>query len=306
MPTPITTFGGEQRDSQTKANLYKIDSPYDLNSDIITKSINLLNNLTGYDYRSNSIINIVERLIDAQNSQLLQVGATRLLVEFGRRAVTNVLDGFIPTPNDLVPNFKQFFKGGFRKYDTQITDPSKNPNRAFTDKVLEGTIGYRSNENYLLRLQNQSNISDYTYSSNIHFYHSGKLDQEKLIQLGKLNTFTPYSSNISVETDLQSKIFQNTYNPDWLKLESSSERGLTESISFKDTRYITHSYFTLNPIPEGDLIKNYIQERKELEGRQGFGSLANSPIDEKKDIKLRKNLDLDYKNNIERELIYDK
>jgi hypothetical protein len=305
MPTPITTFGGEQRDSQTKANLYKIDSPYDLNSDIITKSINLLNNLTGYDYRNNSIINIVERLIDAQNSQLLQVGATRLLVEFGRRAVTNVLDGFIPTPDDLVPNFKQFFKGGFRKYDTQITDPSKNPNRAFTDKVLEGTVGYRSNENYLLRFQNQSNISDYAYSSNIHFYYSGKLVQEKLKQLGYLNTFSTYSSNPWVEIDTQSKVFQNTYNPDWLRLESSSQRGLTEIIPFKDTEYITHSYFTTYTKPEGDLIKDYIQERKELEGRQGFGSLANNPIDEKKDIGLRKNLDLDYKNNVERELIYD-
>ena len=302
MPTPITTFGGEQRDSQTKANLYKIDSPYDLNSDIITKSINLLNNLTGYDYRSNSIINIVERLIDAQNSQLLQVGATRLLVEFGRRAVTNVLDGFIPTPDDLVPNFKQFFKGGFRKYDTQITDPSKNPNRAFTDKVLEGTVGYRSNENYLLRFQNQEYLSDYTYSSDIHFYYSGKLVQEKLKQLGYLNTFSTYSDDQKIDYFKQSQSFRFSYKENFVPSLK------TETVSWQGDNYFTSQYFQTYIKPIGGVnidgvvipekyTKDYIQERKDLEGVQGFGSLANNPIDEKQPIRLQKAVIFENKDN---------
>jgi len=281
MPTPITSIGNKKRDSELKGNLYKIDSPYDLNSDIVTKSINLLNNITGFDYRNNTILNVVERLVDAQNSDLLQIGASRLLVEFGRRSVYNMLDGFIPSPND----FSIDFGGSFKKHDRSITDPNKNPGRTFTDRALEGTIGYRSNDNYLLNFTTQSNLMNYKYSSNIYFYYSGKLIQDKIKNLGNLNNFSTFSDKSTIDYSVQSTTFQFTYDSDWLKVKPDL---LTESTTFKDTQYFTHAYFKNYQKESGKIEKDYIQERKNIEKDQGFGSLVNKPIDETKNIGLQK------------------
>lgn len=281
MPTKLQTIADAQRKEQIDGNnLYKISSPYDLNDDAVTRSINLLNRITGFDYRQNSVINIVERLVDAQNSQLLQIGASRLLVEFGRRSVYNILDGFIPSPND----FSVDFAGGFKKHDASITDPNKNPNRTFTDRILEGTVGYRSNDNYLLNLTNQSNLGNYKYSSNIYFYYSGKLIQQKIKNLGSLNTFSIYSNNSTVDYSVQSTTFQFTYDSDWLKVKTDL---LTESTTFKDTQYFTHAYFKNYQKESGKIEKDYIQERKNIEKEQGFGSLTKKPIDETKNIGLQ-------------------
>ena len=94
-------------------------------------------------------------------------------------------------------------------------------------------------------------------------YYSGKLIQEKVRNLGYLNTFSTYSENpwIGDRTSL-SVVFQNTYDSDWLNLESASNRGLTEFYTFKDIEYYTQSYFTLFEKPSGSLTKDYIQERK--------------------------------------------
>jgi hypothetical protein len=97
----VLQIGDVKRPESLQRNLYKIQSPYDLTDDIVTKSLNLLQNITGYDYRNSSVLDIVERLVDAQNSQLVVIGGQRLLVEFGRRAATNLLEKFIPTPDDL-------------------------------------------------------------------------------------------------------------------------------------------------------------------------------------------------------------
>ena len=91
----ILKIGDVKRPESLEKNLYKIETPYDLTDDIITKSLNLLQSVTGYDYRNNPILDIIERLVDAQNSKLVLIGGQRLLVEFGRRAANNVLNKFI-------------------------------------------------------------------------------------------------------------------------------------------------------------------------------------------------------------------
>jgi len=297
MPTPrpavvttnITSLANEERPKSLEKNIYKIDSPYDLNTDIITRSINLLNQITGFDYRTNTIVDIVERLVDAQNSDLLQIGATRLLAEFGRRSVYNLLDGFIPAPNDFLPNFQ----GSFKKHDRSITDPNKNPKRTFADRALEGTIGYRSNDNYLLTFASESNLGDYKYSSDIYFYYSGKLIQEKIKNLGYLNTFSTYSDKSIVDYSIQSKTFKNTYDSNWLNIE-----GLTEFYRFKDINYYTHTYFTLYKKTSNRLTKDYILETKNLEVRNGFGNLSTKQIDIKKNIGLKDAVIFENKNDV--------
>lgn len=280
MPTKLQTIADAQRKEQIDGNnLYKINSPYDLNDDAVTRSINLLNRITGFDYRQNSVINIVERLVDAQNSKLLQIGASRLLVEFGRRSVYNILDGFIPAPNDLLPNFA----GGFKKHDASITDPNKNPFRTFTDRALEGAVGYRSNENYLLTFDSNLKNGAYNQLSDMYFYHSGNLIQERIKQLGSFNTFSRYSDNKNINSKYESIIFQNTYNSN----TSGTIDILSSPSGAKNPNVFTHSYFKNYEKPSGSLTNNYIQERKDLEKEQGFGSLAKKPIDETKNIGLQ-------------------
>ena len=100
----ISKIAAENRVSLFNKNKYAvsqidgINNPYDLNDDIVSKSLNLLQQTTGVDYRSNPIVTLVERFIDAKNSELVVEGGKRLLVEFGRRAAINVIGKFIPRP----------------------------------------------------------------------------------------------------------------------------------------------------------------------------------------------------------------
>ena len=144
----VLQIGDVKRPESLEKNLYKIKTPYDLTDDIVTKSLNLLQSVTGYDYRNNPILDIIERLVDAQNSKLVVIGGERLLVEFGRRAANNALGKFIPSPTNLVGDLKSILKTDFKKKDASITDPTKNRNRSMTDELLENFLGYRSNDNY--------------------------------------------------------------------------------------------------------------------------------------------------------------
>ena len=56
----VLKIGDVQRPESLQKNLYKIGSPYDLTSDIVTQSLNALQSLTGYDYRTNPTLDIIE------------------------------------------------------------------------------------------------------------------------------------------------------------------------------------------------------------------------------------------------------
>ena len=57
--SPLKKYAESQRPESLLKNLYKIDSPYDLTDDVVSKSLDLLRSLTGYDYRSNTLLNLV-------------------------------------------------------------------------------------------------------------------------------------------------------------------------------------------------------------------------------------------------------
>jgi hypothetical protein len=263
MPTPLMKKGDELRPESLNKNLYKVNSPYDLTDDVVTKSLNLLQNITGYDYRNNTVIDLVERLIDSKNSDLVKIGGQRLLVEFGRRAANNVLDKFLPSPTNLVNDLKNIFKGDFKKSDASISDITKDPNRTLLDKVLQTGIGYRSNENFL---DKEYGKYDNTKTSDINFKYSGDMIKEKVQQLNKKTVFSTYNTQSSkVEFKTQSLIFRNTYSEDFTSsLETTN--NLTETF--------TKSYFTLDEKENGKLIKNYDLEKKSIEKDNGFGSLG--------------------------------
>jgi len=253
--------GDELRPEFLDKNLYKLDSPYDLTDDVVTKSLNLLQNITGYDYRNNTVIDLVERLIDSKNSDLVKIGGERLLVEFGRRAAINTLGKFIPSPTNLLNDLKSIFKGDFKKGDDSITDITKDPSRTFFDEVLQKSIGYRSNENFLDKEYGKN-----TETSDINFKYSGDMVKEKIQQLNKKTVFSTYNTQSSkVEFNTQSLIFRNTYSEDFTSsLETTN--NLTETF--------TKSYFTLDEKQVGKLIKNYDLEKKSIEKDNGFGSLG--------------------------------
>jgi hypothetical protein len=279
MPTPITIKADEKRPESLQKNLYKIDSPYDLTDDVVTRSLNLLQNITGYDYRNNSVVDIVERLIDSQNSELVKIGGERLLVEFGRRAANNVLDKFIPSPTNLVGDLKNIIKGNFKKTDASITDITKNPKRTFFDKILQTTIGYRDNENFLDSEYSKNFIFTKNSSlklsetSDVNYKFSGDMIKEKIQQLNKKSVFSTYNiTNSKIDFNNQSLIFRNTYKEDFISNTNNSIYYNNEINTVTET--YTKSYFQPYENPNSNsLIKNYDLEKKNIEENNGFGFL---------------------------------
>lgn len=297
----VLQIGDNVRPEILKKNIFKIDSPYDLTDDIITKSLNLLQNITGYDYRNNPVLDIVERLVDAKNSKLVVIGGQRLLVEFGRRAGNNILGKFIPSPTNLIGDLKAIFKGDFKKEDSFITDPKKNPNRGFIDKTLNNLLGYRSNDNYLDSIYGKDN----KLFSDINYKFSGDMIKEKILQLNKNSVFSNYNvtSNSRIEFGSQSLIFRNTYSEGFVNQKPIDEKGLY-SINILTETY-TKTYFKQYAIKKEiltddyKLAKDYIQETKELEGEQGFGKLSSVGTRESNTdpIQIQRVDSLDYNDN---------
>jgi hypothetical protein len=273
MPSPLMKKGDESRPESLQKNLYKIKTPYDLTDDIVTKSLNLLQNITGYDYRNNPVIDIIERLVDAKNSKLVVIGGERLLVEFGRRAANNVFDKFMPSPTNLVGDLKSILKTDFKKKDASITDPTKNRNRGLTDELLEDFVGYRDNDSYLIT--EYSKVKN-TESSDVNYKFSGDIIKEKILQLNKNSVFSNHNvkTTSKIEFNNQSLIFKNTYSEDFVNQNPDNKNGLYDGINTITDTY-TKTYFKPYENPNStSLTKNYRQERKELENSQGFGSLG--------------------------------
>jgi hypothetical protein len=268
MATQLMKKGDELRPEFLKKNIYKIDSPYDLTDDVVTKSLNLLQNITGYDYRNNTVVDIVERLVDSKNSDLVKIGGERLLVEFGRRGANNVLGKFLPSPTNFITDLKNIIKGDFNKADATITDNTKDTSRSVFDKVLQTGIGYRSNENFLDTKYNvNTQFSDITYN------YSGDMIKEKIQQLNKKSVFSTYNAKPSkINFQGQSLTFKNTYSQDFVSNTNNSiyDNGNVNVIT--DT--FTKNYFRLDEKDNGKIIKNYELEKKNIEKEQGFGTLG--------------------------------
>jgi hypothetical protein len=276
--SPLKKYADEQRPESLQKNLYKIDTPYDLNDDLVSKSLNLLRSLTGYDYRSNTLLNLVERLVDVENSQLLIEGGKRLAVEFGRRALTRNLGSLIPTPRDLTPNFRKYFKNQeYTRNDSFITDPEKNPKRTLADKLLENTIGYVDNDSYLSGLYEK--YGGQISNSDINYKYSGDMIKEKILQLNKNSVFSTYNvkNTSKIEFGKQSFTFRNTYSEDFVNQDPENNSGLYTKSNNVDVLY-TKGYFRdvsefyLDKISSGKIQKDYEKEKESLEIEQGFGT----------------------------------
>lgn len=270
----VLQIGDNIRPESLMKNLYKIDSPYDLTDDIVTQSLNLLQSVTGYDYRSNPILDIIERLVDSKNSSIVTIGGQRLLVEFGRRAANNVLNKFIDTPINLVSDSKPILKNEFNKKDASVTDPTKNPNRGFVDKILENFVGYKSDDNYLLT--EYSKVKNIEFSD-VNYKFSGDMVKEKILQLNKNSVFSTYNvkTTIKIDFSVQSLIFKNTYSEDFINQNPDNGDGLYVKPNTITDTYIK-GYFKAYPIEKDKLTKDYLLETEDLEFAQGFGYLNTS------------------------------
>ena len=270
----VLQIGDVKRPESLQKNLYKIKTPYDLTDDIVTKSLNLLQSITGYDYRDNPILDIIERLVDAKNSKLVVIGGERLLVEFGRRAANNTLGKFIPSPINLVGDLKSILKGDFKKKDASVTDLTKNPNRKIFDKVLEDFVGYKSNDNYLITEYGKVKNIEF---SDVNYKFSGDMIKEKILQLNKNSVFSIYNvkTTSKIEFNDQSLIFKNTYSEDFVNQNPDNKNGLYDGINAITDTY-TKTYFRPYPIADDKLTKNYLLETEDIEFGQGFGFLNKS------------------------------
>jgi hypothetical protein len=272
MPSKLLEFSNDVRPNLLEKNIYKIESPYDLTDDVVTKSLNLLQNITGYDYRSNGVVDIVERLIDAENSKLVIIGGERLLVEFGRRAANNVLGKFIPSPTNFVSDLRNIIKGNFNKGDATITDVNKGS--TFLGRLFQGletSIGYKGDENFL---DSQYGKNDVTETSDVNYKFSGDMIKEKIGQLNKKSVFSTHNTNLSsIQFQIQSSTFRNTYSEDFISNTNNSIYN--DGNANRITETFTTTYFT-TPYEknEDELIKNYRSEKIDIENAQGFGSVS--------------------------------
>jgi len=283
----VLQIGDIERPDSIKKNLYKINSPYDLTSDIVTKTLNALQSLTGYDYRTNPTLDVIERLIDVgAGSSIISIGADRLIVEFQRRALTNNLGGLIPTPKDLIPNFKKFFKDEeYKKSDASITDPMKDPNKSVASKLLQNTIGYVENDNYLTGRYSKLNLLSFDKNqttSDLNYFYSGDMIKEKILQLNQNSVFSTYNvkNTSKIEFNNQSLVFRNMYSEDFVNQSPDNNQGLYDFNESAYNQSYTKSYFKSYPIKEGKLTKDYLLESDNLENSQGFGFLNKSSIRE--------------------------
>jgi hypothetical protein len=280
MPSPILNIADIERPESLQKNLYKIDSAYDLTSDAVTQSLNALQTLTGYDYRTNDTLDIIERLVDVSaDSKIVTIGARRLVTEFNRRALTRNFDDLIPTPTDLTPNFRKFFKNTeYKRADSYITDPLKDPNKSVANKLLQNTIGYIDNESYLKGLYKKLDkniISIQDYESNINYLYSGDMIKEKILQLNDNSVFSTYNVKNTSKIDFENKslVFFNTYDRDFIdNSDPDYSQGLYEINAIYGI--YTKSYFKNYPLQINSLTKNYLLELKDLEVAQGFGNLS--------------------------------
>jgi len=278
--SPLKKYADSQRPESLQKNLYKIESPYDLTDDIVSKSLDLLRSLTGYDYRSNTLLNLVERLVDVQNSDLLLIGGQRLAVEFGRRALTRNLDGLIPTPADLTPNFKKYFKNKeYRRNDSYITDPEKNPSRSFADKLLERTIGYVDNSHYLIKklntFRNQNpSLESTQVETDVLFYYLGDMAKEKIQQMNVLSVFSNYNTaERKFDFENRSKIFKNTYQESFINGTDGVLQSFKEIYGGGGDVYYQKAYTKdVRDYYYSDvLLKDTEKEKTSIEIEQGFG-----------------------------------
>ena len=274
----VSKIGDNVRPESLKKNIYKVNSPYDLTADIVTKSLNVLQSFTGYDYRTNPTLDIIERLVDegSGSSNLTSIGAERLIIEFQRRALTRNFDQLIPTPTDLIPNFKKFFKDTeYKKTDAYITDPLKNPNKSVAASFLENTIGYIDNQNYLTGIYKFANVN--VSVSDLNYFYSGDMIKEKILQLNQNSVFSTYNvkNTSKIEFDNQSLVFVNTYSFDFINENPDNNKGLYEYDNSGLNDIYTKSYFKNYPIEDGSLTKDYIKEAIDRETNQGFGAIDN-------------------------------
>jgi hypothetical protein len=278
--SPLKKYAESQRPESLLKNLYKIDSPYDLTDDVVSKSLDLLRSLTGYDYRSNTLLNLVERLVDVQNSKLLIEGGQRLAVEFGRRALTRNLSSLIPTPADLTPNFKKYFKNqDYTRNDSFITDPEKNPSRSFGDKLLENTIGYIDNDSYLIKklntFRNQNpSLESTQVETDVLFYYLGDMAKEKIQQMNVLSVFSNYNtSERKFDFENRSKIFKNTYQESFINGNDGVFQMFMELYGGGGDTYYQKRYTKdVRDYYYSDvLLKDTEKEKYSLDIEQGFG-----------------------------------
>lgn len=142
----LLTDSNKIREQIQNRNLYVPNNVYDLNADIITKSLNYSEKL-GFDLRSNVYLNFLERITDA--TPLVNIGYQRFLIEFGRRVANNLFyenqnvyyNGKSYKPNDFDITAKDVQGNILKRLTDLFGYNSPITNVDSTQKELYDTLG---------------------------------------------------------------------------------------------------------------------------------------------------------------------
>jgi len=277
----------ELRESMLVSNIYKIDSPYDLNSDFLSRSLNLLDSLN-LNTRKYELLDVLERLIDSKNSKIVQESGKYLTKQLLLKGIDTGLEfTFDKIRSKLNP-------ATLTTKDFIITNTDLDPNKSIQDKIIEKTFGIRYSENPIDSFSNEQ-----TNEANYYFLGKG----QKIIlenQMSK-NFYTNYLTSFDplLIYDESSPTIRAMYNRDYV-------RTMFVNYQLGNASIFKRGY--INDIESNGLFVNFTDFQKNIEN-EGFGRVGdNTPFES--DEKFYYSSDKDLQNtindkyNVKRGLLY--
>jgi hypothetical protein len=266
----ILTNSKELREKILQKNLYKAETAYNLNKDIVSKTLNKAQAL-GFDLRKSLLLNSLERIVD--NTPLVRDSAERLAIEMGRRMADNAVHSVLPSVS--INNI--FSKRGNKQVFTKNKDYRITPKGEDEKGILgfiKGNIGFRrlksAEETYI---QEFGNIEDQPGGAN--FYRNlGNGQKELLHKNVDRGFFNPFGQMGTINRkDGVYTIHDSVYSPEFI-----AERN---KINPRYTSYLLNSVGNISVNSDGS-SDTFVRQPKDLAEtltrfdatREGFGITA--------------------------------
>lgn len=265
-------------------NLYNPTNIYDLNKNIVSQTLNTLQNV-GFDPRSSGILTQLERVV--QNTPLSNIGYERLAIEFARRAVDNTANKVFSSIHigalfDKDPNTKLFKK----PEDFNIT-PTKNGDK-------NHGINFRNLGDKLLGINTFKNPLSKDATNKELFDNLGSGQRGALLTNSVGNFYNNYNFKIESAFDNNSgkkNILTFLYDKTFVTELVSNQRDLGENIYQDAFHYVRD--ININPKPTKSGTKTLTLEEQLLNDTlanrdftntdnfnkvEGFGSLSRNDL----------------------------
>lgn len=264
------------REQLLSKNLYNPDNVYDLKSDVVTRTLDTLQNV-GFDVRSKFVPSLIENIVD--NTPLLKIAYERLAIEFARRAVDNTLNPIninLLAPFDNNPDTKLF-----SKQKSYTITPSENEGKFNFKNALDKLFNVHDKSTPLDRYKN--NVQ---YNSEAFFNNTGEGQKSFLLANLNQNKYSKYTGILLRDFTISSK-FANERFKGYGKEGFDYDNGYILEKNRKTTNVLPNSKLT----SLGEAISNRNLEKDILENEGfGFNDIKNTKSEVLKDTEIYKDI----------------